>query len=487
MLPAFLLRAGTALPLMASLAAAAAAQPPAPALLAAPASNPATVPPPHGPAAFFVAPDGSDDGDGTPDRPFATLHRARAAMEGSATRQTYVRDGTYAVSSTLVLGGADSGVSFVAAPGAAPSLTGRAAGVSTLVAIKGASGVTLQGLGFEDTAGDGPALSLTGASGNVIAANRFRDNGAGVLLTASGGNLILGNTITRSAQSAVEAKDGSDGNVFDSNRIDGTGAVAEQGGGFFLHGANDNLITHNLVQNTAGIGIGIANWDDTTINAGNVVTWNIVRNTSTRSQDSGAIYLLGRSHVDTRAVIADNLVDGTGAGGDAHTIGIYLDDSVSGTLVQRNIVRNIGTHAVQVHGGDDNVIRNNIFDLGTTATSAVLFQAAPADTNPTNTMRGNTVRSNIITGQGGNQTAYTFLEGGRPSIASNLYAGLVPGPSADGPDADASPVFGDPRFTDAPAGDYTLQPGSAARRIGFSALDQAPLGPRAFAGMPGAR
>jgi hypothetical protein len=81
------------------------------------------------PAAFWVAPDGSDDNDGSQLRPLRTLERARdkarqakGAAGGSAI--VYLSDGIYRLDHSLALGSADSGVAFKAAPGAHPVISG---------------------------------------------------------------------------------------------------------------------------------------------------------------------------------------------------------------------------------------------------------------------------------------------------------------------------------------------------------------------------
>ena len=446
---------------------------PAPTPSPAPPSTPSA---PSGPA-FFVATNGSDGGDGSAAHPFATLAKAQAAMEGSTTHTTYVEGGTYNLSSTLALGSKDSGMSFLAYPGQTPVLDGGSAHLGTLISINGAQNVTLSGLSFANTASGAAAVSLTNTSSSQIVGNHFSNTGEALLLTGSSNNTVSGNEMDNSAQDAVEVKDGSNNNTLDSNLINGTGASNTTGGGFFLHGVDGNSITHNLVENTAGMGIGVENWDNTTINVGNIIEYNVVRNTSTQSQDSGAIYMLGRSHVNTQATIANNLVDGTGASGSAHTIGIYLDDSTSGVTVQNNIVRNIGTHGVEIHGGDNITVQNNVFDLGTTATSAVLFQAAPADTNPTNTMLNDNVTKNIIYGASASQTPYSYIAGGSPNISGNLYyntSGATMRSAA--PTADSNPTYGNPNFANASAGNYALQTGSAAGAIGFQSISQSQIG-----------
>lgn len=435
----------------------------------APAPAPTPTPPPPG---FYVATSGSDGNDGSFAHPFATLAQAQSAMQHSSIWTTYVEGGTYGPSQAMTLTAADNGRSFIAAPGQTPVFDGGA-GLSNLIALNGASGITLSGLSFINTGAGGAALDLEGSSGNSIVANHFSNTGEAILLGGgSGNNTLSGNQIDNSATSAIEIKDASNANRIDSNLINGTGSLNTTGGGVFVHGANSNSITHNLVENTAGMGIGVSDWDDATINVGNIVEFNAVLNTNRISNDSGAIYMLGRSHIDTKAVIANNLIDNTGAA-DQHTIGIYLDDSTSGVDVPGNIVREIGTHGVQIHGGDNNTVHNNVFDLGAATASAVLFQSAPADTGPTNTMLNNLVTRNIIYSSSATPHLYDYIDGHSPVITNNLYFNTT-GASMQtaAPTQDSSPVFGNPDFTASTQGNYALQAGSAASVIGFQAIDQ---------------
>ena len=425
---------------------------------------------------FYVSTSGSDANDGSFAHPFATLAQARSAMEHGSVKATFVEGGTYALSQALTLTAADNGMSFIAAPGQVPVLDGGGR-LSNLLTLKGTSGVTVSGLSFAHTATGGAALDLEGAGGGSIIANHFVNVGEAMLLAAgSCSNTVSGNQIDNAVTSGIEVIDASNANLFDSNLINGTGAPNTKGGGLFLHGANNNTITHNLVEKTAGMGIGISNWDDTTVNVGNVVKYNAVLNTNQTSNDSGAIYVLGRSHVDTKMVIANNLVDGTGAA-DQHTIGIYLDDSTSGADVSGNLLRNIGTHGVQIHGGDNNTVHNNVFDLGAATASAVLFQSAPADTNPTNTMLNDVVARNIIYSSSATPHLYDWIDGHSPAISSNLYYNTTGAAmQTAAPTQDASPVFGNPNFAAPAQGNYALGAGSAAASIGFQAINQSAIG-----------
>ncbi len=175
-------------------------------------------------------------------------------------------------------------------------------------------------------------------------------------------------------------------------------------------------------------------------------------------------------------LIANNLIDDIGSGSH-HTVGIYLDDSTSGVVVAGNILRNTGTYAVQIHGGDNNDIRNNIFDLGPATASAVLFQSAPADTNPTNTMLNNSVTRNIVYSTSATPRLYDYIDGRSPVIMANLYFNTTGAAMRTAPPTlDTSPLFGDPRFAAPGGGNYALQAGSAASAIGLRSIDQAAIG-----------
>ena len=173
--------------------------------------------------------------------------------------------------------------------------------------------IVITGLTFK---GPSPGqIMMMNTHGSIIAENNFQSPRTAILLEASTGNVIARNTIVRALDSGIELRDGSDANQVSDNVINGTGAPQTKGGGIFLHGTRHNRITHNLIENCMGFGIGVSNWDDATINVSTSVIFNIVRNTAISADDSGAIYILGRGGIDTRLVIAGNIVDGVGRSG----------------------------------------------------------------------------------------------------------------------------------------------------------------------------
>jgi hypothetical protein len=96
----------------------------------------AAAPPPLIAAAveFFVSPSGNDAGDGTRDKPFATLGRAQQAARASAGKEpvtVWLRGGTYYLPAPLIFTAEDSGtrnapVTWQAFPGETPTLSGGA-------------------------------------------------------------------------------------------------------------------------------------------------------------------------------------------------------------------------------------------------------------------------------------------------------------------------------------------------------------------------
>ncbi len=447
---------------------------PAPTPTPVPTPTPTPVPPQGG--AYYVATNGSDSGNGSAASPFATLDHARVAMEGSTIHTTFVEGGTYTLPSTLSLSSADNGFTFAAAAGQKPVLaTGN--GLQSLVSLNGTTGVTLTGLAFSG-AGTG-AVTLSGANSNAVTGNLFQSNSTAIVLAGSSSNVLSGNEIDQSAYAGIEVKDGSNSNTIDSNSINGVAAAGTTGGAIYAHGANSNTISHNLVQNTAGVGIALENFDDfATINLNNTVDYNVVRNTgNATAYDSGSIYVLGRAGVNTHTSIHDNLVDGDGPGGAAHDVAVYLDDSASGIQVYNNILRNVGTHAVQIHGGNTVSLTNNIMDLGAGANSAVFIQPL-SNQAPDPTMYGNVISGNILTSSNADhQVPFESYGSDLQSIYGNLYWDTAGGAWWQEANAtDTAQHYGDPLFRNAAASDYTLQPGSAAAQIGFQPINQGAMG-----------
>ncbi len=430
---------------------------------------------------IYVSTGGNDSGSGSAGSPFATLAKAVSAAEQAGIHVIKIEGGTYRLTSTINLSGSNSGLTIESVPGTHAVLDGGGS-LSTLINLSGATNVVLRHLTFQNTGSNGAAVSLSGADHNRIVGNYFSNTGEGLILqNGSSNNVVSGNELDNSKTSAIVVQNASNGNRFDSNLINGTGAIGTQGGGIFMHGANNNMVSHNLVENTAGIGIGIENWDSSTVNVGNSVIDNVLKNTSmsTASTDSGAIYMLGRSDVNTQTVIRGNYISGPNAPQNAHVVGIYLDELTSGVKISNNIVTNVITHAVQIHGGSNDTVYNNVFDLGANSglqygkDSAILFQSMSG-----HGMTGNSFTQNIIASTSPTPIGLSSIGGGNPTIDDNFYMDLLNshfGTTGDHLN-ETNAHFGNADFLNQAAGNYALGGGSGAHAIGFVSINQSVMG-----------
>jgi hypothetical protein len=236
------------------------------------------------------------------------------------------------------------------------------------------------------------------------------------------------------------------------------------------------------VENTAGVGIGIENWDSSTVNVGNSVIDNVLDNngTSSQSTDSGAIYMLGRSDVNTQTTISGNYISSSiSSANHPQIVGIYLDDLTSGVTITDNIVADTIDHSLQLHGGSDIDVQNNIFDLGSDSGSswgwdtAVLFQSMSGYA-----MSNNTFSHNIITSTSPTPAAYANLDGGNPTMDGNFYMDLVNShfQTFGDPLNETNAHTGNALFADQAGGDYAMLSNSSALAAGFHNIDQSVMG-----------
>ena len=441
---------------------------------------------PASPPAYYVAVNGNDTtGDGSAVSPFASLDRAQSAMEHSSVHTTYVEGGTYNLSNSLMLTAADNGVSFISAPGQHAVLDGAGAGLANLMTLNGAQNVTLQGLTFENTASGyfNGAVALVNATGNHIVGNLFTNNDRGVLLTASGGNVISGNEFDNSITAGINAGAASNNNTIDSNLINGTRFFGTGTGsaGVWITGGSNNAITHNTIENTAGAGIALANWntDPANLNVGNTISYNSVINadSSPLANDSGGIYVDGRAGIDTRMTISNNAISLASSPTTGVDVGIYLDDWTSGATVTGNIVTG-GNFGFLIHGGQNNTLSNNIFDLGTRSAPNIGVGLIQSDAGgPFTSMTGNMISGNVVYSTATQPSNVYVTYGGTATVSDNLYYNTNGQPmSIGGPAQDGSAGWGDPQFVDAAAGNYAMGAGSAALAMGFRPINQSAIG-----------
>jgi hypothetical protein len=198
--------------------------------------------------AFYVSPSGSDSNDGTSSATaFATLERARNAMEGSSeTKVTYLMGGTYKRSSALYLGGRDAGEVWSAYPGETAVLEGNQS-VDTGIFVSG-SNMTIRGITIQNFIANG--IVLKGARNAVVEDNTIKN-----IKSSSWGQ-----------------------------------AGMEISGNF-----TNSKILHNHIENIGYCGIELNAFPGQNID-NLMIDGNVILNTVTRVKDGGGIYVMDRGH-----------------------------------------------------------------------------------------------------------------------------------------------------------------------------------------------
>ena len=357
---------------------------PAPAPVPTPTPAPVPTPTPTPANTIFV---GGSSG-------YTTIQQGIQAAQASGSHNVAINAGTYAENDVITA--ADKGLTISAATSGV-TLTGS-------ISIANTSSIAIQGLSFQGN-GSNVAITAQNTQSLSITNNSFTGTGEAVLLNGTGNSTVSNNLMTNTQQSAIEAIDGSSGDTFDSNVINGVSAPDTKGA-IWLHGTSNSAITHNQITNTTGAAISLSDFygPGTTLtqNNNNVVAYNTLNNVDTQSMDSGAIYVLGRSQDPyTNNTIKMNFIGATGHPG-AQAQAIYLDDNASGVTVSQNIVQGSSgmSAAYQIHGGSNNTISGNIFDMGTGQSNGLptfgLNQADEANTQPVGSF--SQLQNDVITG-----------------------------------------------------------------------------------------
>ena len=231
-----------------------------------------------------------------------------------------------------------------------------------LVRLDGVSHVTLRGLTLEACRGD--AITIRGGTHNLIdecsvlsAGNR----GATIADTTDSG--VRGGEITGTGEGGVSL-DGGDrktlvpGRNFVVNcRIhDYSRWARTYRPGVGIDGVG-NRVAHNLIYDAPHNAILLGGND-------HLIEYNEIHHVCRQTGDAGAFYM-GRDWTMRGNIVRFNyfhdLFNETGVKGEFHDVmGVYLDDTAAGTVVFGNVFVRAG-HAVEVGGGRDIVVANNIF------------------------------------------------------------------------------------------------------------------------------
>ena len=287
------------------------------------------------------------------------------------------------------------------------------------------------------------------------------------------------------------------GNLISGNTIHHGGYHYAHVGGVYMRNANGNTISHNLIHHMPRYGI---SWKSGAAN--NVIEYNELHFLDMETNDTGGIecWVSGRGNIVRNNLITDVVglkhKEGDREGGiesPTYTWGIYLDDESSGMVLENNIIARTILGGIMIHGGGDNIVRNNISVDGR---DWQMFYAnyGAGDKN-------NTVERNIYAFSnpaGGAIMGYGFGVKVLKSADSNLYwcpklpkpteadsyrvqtGGVIPFAKWQEQGHDVHSVFADPLFVDPAHDNYALKPDSPALKLGFTPIDTSKIGPKGY-------
>ncbi|RKE23031.1 sigma-70 family RNA polymerase sigma factor [Streptomyces sp. TLI_171] len=229
--------------------------------------------------AVYVSPDGSDEGDGSLARPFATLGRAAGAVRPGGT--VALRGGTYRLTEPVVLaasGAADRRITLInyrdehpvldaaALPATARAVTQTGAYWTVQgLELRGAPGhgwvcsgcraMVFRRLAFHDNGRSGLLLRDPGTAGNAVLDSDFYGNtsaggtagiGLGLTFGDGAGNVVRGNRFYRNATDGLDL-----GGFADPVDVDSNWSY-RNGNGFTLGGGDSrNPVAHQVRNNAA--------------------------------------------------------------------------------------------------------------------------------------------------------------------------------------------------------------------------------------------
>jgi Right handed beta helix region len=417
---------------------------------------------------------------GHTDGPCKTLAHAQSLMRGGSIKQTTVRQGTYSIASAFNFTSLDNGETWVPFQGETVIMDGGGASggyfSATRVSNLTFEGYTLQNMG----AGTGPAAAIliSGGSGYTIKWNTFLN---------CYGYCIQGTNIQSS--------------IIDSNTFNGQSPGVNPANRLpykvidLSSGSSNDVVSHNSISNAQGGGIDFERSPSDPVQGNNVMDRNVIQNVNTADCDHGAYYAYDPDGRSTGLQITNNYVfNNLGQspsncqklGGHNDLKAFYLDNGVSGATVFCNVCNLCGEWALQINGGQNNSIQNNVFDLSTVRNKMGLFQ-----NDAITQMSGNVFRSNIV--YSATTFPSTFWDSWHsplnlPDDTTNLYYSANGSSIPNGPlIVDANPQHADPQFVNVAMNNYNLQPTSPAYSLinwKTCPTDQGPL-PNPFAGSHG--
>ncbi len=230
-----------------------------------------------------------------------------------------------------------------------------------MFSFSGAEYVTLKGMTFCYSTGSFAVANGEHLEFNDLTIRNMRNYG----FTIDGdNNTIYGCTFYDVGRRCIDLHCGdretlTKGNcVIENNLFERFGTVGKTGmAAVYVTGCGID-IRHNEFRQSSNIAVFYSEsiWPSNFV----TVEYNYIDKTVLQSSDSGAIYA-GRNVAGHGSVVRYNIVANTGNFKEGHkSLGIYLDDGMSGQQIYGNIFYNSANHAIFNNGGRENSIHDNI-------------------------------------------------------------------------------------------------------------------------------
>ena len=226
-----------------------------------------------------------------------------------------------------------------------------------LISLNNASGITFDGITFEETRGHG--IFSNGGDNITIENCVIRNIGNGAVVINTTDSKVTNSEIFAIGGTAVRVNAGNNesltaGNVvIENNKIHDFGRIFRTYQGAVNVNGSGNTVQYNEIYNTPHCALRFAG-------SNHVIANNEFYNVVYESSDAGAIYA-GRSWTTWGNVIKDNyfhdIVKAEGL--DSHSVAaVYCDDQLTGTTVSGNVFENCYRPAL-FGGGTGNIFKNN--------------------------------------------------------------------------------------------------------------------------------
>jgi parallel beta-helix repeat protein len=373
-----------------------------------------------------------------------------------------------------------------------------------LIEITGAEKVSIKGFEFRDTNysldvgvydPQDTTINLSNAKNCVIENNRFIGVGgyAARLENKSAGNEFVGNEVGYAGQGGVimvgDNATQPKNTLIAGNWMHHLGQVYKHVAGAYCTTASGTKVSHNRFEFLPRYAISFKAYNATAGSHDCIAEYNEILQTNLETNDTGAIEMLGRDKANSGNVFQYNKIldvvglkampDGTFAS-PFMTWGIYLDDYSSGTTIRGNLVARHEWGGASIHGGQNNVVENNIFVNGGVhqmwydpiddfcinnrfTKNILVYKAPDADLIKQTRRPPQQTMSLSDANLFWHTQGADFFRDKKLTPLGNLAQWQAGG-------FDQNSIVADPLFVDAAHDDYRLKPASPALNLGFTPL-----------------